>query len=543
MGTTGSAMAQGDNSSHAGPLVLSVVVFGYGNEDSVVRSLASVVDQGSGDRFEVLVVTCGGQRTAQFVGRHNPKVRLIEVGVGLMPGAMRNIGIEAASGEFVAFLEVGCIARAGWVEYVIESHRAGHEAVASAVVVANPRNKVARANAYIRFPEQLEGAVRGPLATPRPDGLSYTRGLLDRVGPFEETVWVGEDPFMARRLSAARVEPWFEPSARIELADPSGTGTFVREAAVIGRRQARTDIVLTTSGFLRSELEAHAPRLTVGLRATRRGLRQGVRTATLLARRAPSRREVLATLPWIMLGLAANTIGWIREQKAYARTGTFTEDVGVGPTRAPLRRVTTTNGTKTLVLTFDDGPSEYTSRLLQVLAEHHVPATFFVLGDKAKAMPDLMRAITEGGHDVASHGWSHTAFTELHADELSSEIRRTSDTIRALTGTDCKDVRPPYGRYDAKVVNWLARHDLVTWLWTAEAHDYEPSASVDRIVRNTLGSLSPGGIVLLHDGGGDRSRTVQALPRIIEGAQNRGYRFIALRDVRASLRPIADERT
>jgi peptidoglycan/xylan/chitin deacetylase (PgdA/CDA1 family) len=542
MRSAGSVMTEGD-ASHAEPRVLSVVVFGYGNEDSILRSVASVVNQGFGGRFEVLVVTSSGERTAQFVGRHNPNVRLIEVGPGLMPGGMRNIGIEAALGEFVAFLEVGCIAHADWIWHLIEAHRAGHEAVSSAVVVANPNTTAARVNAYIRYPNQLEGAPRGPLGTPISDGLSFSKELLDRVGPFDETVWVGEDPFIVRRLSAARVEPWFEASARIELASPSGMREFVRETAAMGRRQARTDVVLTASGLLRSELESYAPLLAVGLRATRRGLRYGVRTATHLARRAPNRGEVLATLPWILLGLAANAFGWLREQQAYARTGTFTEGAGGGPTRAPLRRVTTTSGTKSLVLTFDDGPSEYTPRLLQVLAEHHVPATFFVLGERAMAMPDLVRAITEGGHDVASHGWSHTAFTELDADALSSEIRRTSDTIRELTGIDCKDVRPPYGRYDGKAVDWLARQNIVTWLWTAEARDYEPSASVDRIVSNTLGSLSPGGIVLLHDGGGDRSRTVHALPRIIEGARYRGYRFVALRDVRASLRPIGNERT
>jgi peptidoglycan/xylan/chitin deacetylase (PgdA/CDA1 family) len=195
------------------------------------------------------------------------------------------------------------------------------------------------------------------------------------------------------------------------------------------------------------------------------------------------------------------------------------------------------------VLTFDDGPSEYTPELLKVLAEHQVPATFFVLGEMAMARPDLVRAITEGGHDVASHGWSHTAFTELDADALSSEIRRSCEAIRELTGTDCQDVRPPYGQYDGKAVNWLARQNLVTWLWTAEARDYEPAASVDQIVRKTLGSLSPGGIVLLHDGGGDRSKTVCALPRIIDGARDRGYRFAPLREVRASLRPIHGEGT
>jgi peptidoglycan/xylan/chitin deacetylase (PgdA/CDA1 family) len=535
-------MTEGDT-SHEGPVVLSVVVFGYENEANVVRSVASVVDQGFGGRFEIIVVTSAGKRTAQFVRHHNPTVRLIEVGLGLMPGAMRNIGIEAAFGKFVAFLEVGCIAHAGWMRHLIEAHRAGHEAVASAVVLAGPRSRAARAYAYIRYPDQLEGAPPGPLGTPSSDGLSFTSELLDRVGPFDESVWVGVDPFIVRRLSAARVEPWFEPSARIEFGSPSGMREFVREEAAMGRSQARTDVVLTASGLLRSQLESHAPQLAVDLRAARRGLAHGVRTATHLARRAPNRGEVLATLPWIILGLAANAFGWIREQQAYARTGAFTEGAADGPMRAPLRRVTTTSGTKTLVLTFDDGPSEYTPRLLKVLAEHRVPATFFVIGEKAMAMPDLVRAITKDGHDVASHGWSHTAFTELDADALSAEIRRSCETIRELTGTDCKDVRPPFGRYDAKAVSWLARQNLVTWLWTAEARDYEPAASVDRIVRNTLGSLSPGGIVLLHDGGGDRSRTVHALPRIIEGARERGYRFVALRDVRANLRPITGERT
>jgi peptidoglycan/xylan/chitin deacetylase (PgdA/CDA1 family) len=189
------------------------------------------------------------------------------------------------------------------------------------------------------------------------------------------------------------------------------------------------------------------------------------------------------------------------------------------------------------MLTFDDGPSEYTPGLLRVLSEHDVPATFFVLGERATAMPELVRAIAEAGHDLAIHGWSHTAFTELTTEGLSSEVGRTQAKIRELTGSECRDVRPPYGRYDGRAVSWLASQDLVTWLWTADARDYEPTTSVDRIVRNTLRSLTPGGIVLMHDGAGDRSKTVQALPRVIEGARDRGFRFVALRDVRVPTRP------
>jgi peptidoglycan/xylan/chitin deacetylase (PgdA/CDA1 family) len=247
-------------------------------------------------------------------------------------------------------------------------------------------------------------------------------------------------------------------------------------------------------------------------------------------------------IPWIVLGMAANAVGWAREEYAYNRTGRFTEPDGAGPTRAPLRRMTTTTGEKILTLTFDDGPSEYTPGVLRVLAEHDVPATFFVLGERATAMPHVVRAVAQAGHEVASHGWSHTAFTELDSESLSSEIRRTQDKIREATGCESRDVRPPYGRYDGQVVSWLADLDLVTWLWTAEARDYDPGASVDQIVRNTLLSLTPGGIILLHDGGGDRSKTVQALPRIIDGARDRGFRFVALRDVRVPSRPMGYQR-
>jgi chitin deacetylase len=246
-------------------------------------------------------------------------------------------------------------------------------------------------------------------------------------------------------------------------------------------------------------------------------------------------------MPWIAVGVVGDMLGWAREQGAYARTGSFSDLDGAGPTRAPLRRQTTTTGEKTLMLTFDDGPSEYTTELLRVLSEHDVPATFFVLGERATAMPELVRAVAEAGHDLAIHGWSHTAFTELNPEALSSEVGRTQATIRELTGFECRDVRPPFGRYDGRTVGWLSNRDLVTWLWTGDARDYEPATSADRIVRNALLSLTPGGIVLMHDGGGDRSKTVQALPRIIEGARDRGFRFVALRDVRASTRPTGQD--
>jgi peptidoglycan/xylan/chitin deacetylase (PgdA/CDA1 family)/glycosyltransferase involved in cell wall biosynthesis len=530
-------------SSVAVPPVLSVIVSACGDEDTILRSVASLLQQDFDEPFEVVVATSGGDPTAEKVRRNHPRVRVVESALRLMPGGVRNTGIEAARGEIVAFLEGDCVARPGYVRNLVEAHRAGHGAVATTVAVANPESTAARAHAYLCHCDRLQGALPGRAGSPHSYGLSLTRELLNRVGPFDEALWTTEDTLMARRLAAMGVDAWVEPSVCVEHAGPRRLRELVREQAALGRRQARNELVSTAPGSFRLKLESRAPRLAIGLRTARHGIGRSWFLARNLRRGAPDRRDVIATMPWIGLGVAADMLGWAQEQDAYARSGSFTQLDGAGPTRAPLRRQTTTTGEKTLVLTFDDGPSEYTPGLLRVLSEHDVTATFFVLGERVTAMPELVRAIADAGHDLAIHGWSHTAFTELDAAALSSEVGRTQAMIRALTGSECRDVRPPYGRYDGLAVSWLAGHDLVTWLWTADARDYEPASSVDRIVRNTLLSLTPGGIVLMHDGGGDRSKTVQALPRIIDGARARGFRFVALRDVRVTTRPIGQVRT
>jgi peptidoglycan/xylan/chitin deacetylase (PgdA/CDA1 family) len=250
-----------------------------------------------------------------------------------------------------------------------------------------------------------------------------------------------------------------------------------------------------------------------------------------LKRCATDRRALLVTVPWVVLGLIANTFGWAQEQRAYARGGAFSELDGAGPAKAPLRRRTATTGEKTLALTFDDGPSEFTTDVLRVLSNYDVRATFFVLGENAASKPEVVRSLVEAGHGLAMHGWGHTAFTELDPEVLAKDIRRTETLLRELAGVECRDIRPPYGVYDAGVVSRFEDRGLVTWLWTADAHDWADNATADRISGKVLISLTPGGVILLHDGGGNRSATVRALPRIIEGARARGFRFVTLDQV------------
>jgi peptidoglycan/xylan/chitin deacetylase (PgdA/CDA1 family) len=196
-----------------------------------------------------------------------------------------------------------------------------------------------------------------------------------------------------------------------------------------------------------------------------------------------------------------------------------------------LRRRTTTTGEKTLALTFDDGPSDLTTDVIRVLSSYDVRATFFVLGENAASRPEVVRSLVEAGHGLAIHGWSHTSFTELDPEVLVKDISRTEALLRELSGVECRGVRPPYGEYDGGVVSRVEDRGLVTWLWTADARDWADDATADRISKRVLLSLTPGGVILLHDGTANRTATVRALPRIIEGARARGFRFVTLDEV------------
>jgi peptidoglycan/xylan/chitin deacetylase (PgdA/CDA1 family)/GT2 family glycosyltransferase len=518
--------------------VVSVIVLADNHADTVLRAVTSVVDQDLEELFEVIVVVSGSSPTAARVRQRFPSILMVESPVPLTQGGARNRGTSHAKGQVIAFLEGDGVARQGWLRNLLGSHQAGHHVVAGAVAVTKPSHAAARASLVLRFHGRSENGPAGPAGLARSFGLSFTREVLRRVGPFDEAWRTQTEYFMAKRLDYLGIIVWFEPSVCIEHVGPSRLDGLFEEQSSLGRRQARSDLLTVAPGSVRTALESRAAALALALRAARRLLGQARPLAGNLSRCAPARRDALMTAPCVVLGLLANASGWLREQHAYEKTGAFTESDGAGPTPGSLRRRTTTTGEKTLVLTFDDGPSEYTPDVLRALSRYGVPATFFVLGEQAATMPDVISAISDSGCSLAVHGWSHTPFTELDAQQLARDLGRTRELLRRITGSDCHDIRPPMGFYDGDVISRLAELDLVTWLWTAEARDWAPEVSADQIAERILLSLTPGGVILLHDGGGDRSRTVRALPRIIEGAFERGYRFVALDDVRGTPGPV-----
>jgi peptidoglycan/xylan/chitin deacetylase (PgdA/CDA1 family) len=198
-----------------------------------------------------------------------------------------------------------------------------------------------------------------------------------------------------------------------------------------------------------------------------------------------------------------------------------------------LRTAPHQEGQRTVALTFDDGPGEWTDDILAVLAREGVPATFFVVGEEAVAAADQLREAYAAGHAVENHTWSHPyAGRDGSWDrkEIGKQMRRTNTAISDITGQPPCFFRPPQG-----VVPGAERAaraaGLTIALWSVDTRDWAirgRGAAASIRTRAQAGLTEPNPVVLLHDGGGDRSATVAALPGIIDDYRRHGYTFVTL---------------
>jgi len=185
-------------------------------------------------------------------------------------------------------------------------------------------------------------------------------------------------------------------------------------------------------------------------------------------------------------------------------------------------------GDKVVALTFDDGPDPiFTPQVLDLLAQHRAPATFFMIGWEAAASPDLVKRIAGGGNGVASHTWSHADLTRQSDAGLRLQVDKTAALLSSLTGSNVTCIRPPQGHVNPGLVRRLSDRGMTTVLWSSDTRDWTRPGT-ETIVRRALAGVSPGTIILLHDGGGDRRQTLEALPRIIDGIRSQGYRLVPI---------------
>lgn len=189
---------------------------------------------------------------------------------------------------------------------------------------------------------------------------------------------------------------------------------------------------------------------------------------------------------------------------------------------------------RTVALTFDDGPGPATPAVLDILHRNGVPATFFVIGQRAAAEPDMVRRIAADGHALGNHSWSHpipSAKAGWKRSTLKREIDRTDQAISAATGLKPCLFRPPGGIVKgARKVTSAAGLEMI--LWSTDPRDWAASPSKKSVLsirkRVAAGLNEEHPVILLHDGGGDRSATVAALQGIIDDYRARGYHFVTL---------------
>jgi peptidoglycan-N-acetylglucosamine deacetylase len=176
-----------------------------------------------------------------------------------------------------------------------------------------------------------------------------------------------------------------------------------------------------------------------------------------------------------------------------------------------------------VALTFDDGPWPHTTaQILTLLVQRQAPATFFVVGRQVQRYPDLVRREVAAGMAVGSHSWSHPQpFDRLPVARIRDEITHGRRTLEPL-GVRPVGFRPPGGAASGTVLAAAQGLGERTALWSVDPADWHPGVTADQLVQRVLAAVRPGAIVLLHDGGGDRSATVAALPAIIDGLRRLG---------------------
>ncbi len=196
--------------------------------------------------------------------------------------------------------------------------------------------------------------------------------------------------------------------------------------------------------------------------------------------------------------------------------------------RPMVLRRTKQHPTKVVALTFDDGPAPgYTDRVLKILSNRHVVATFFVLGQKAQRYPALARREAQAGHIVGSHSFNHLNLVKLSQEALERDFDVTTRSIQTATKRRPHWFRPPYGSTNMAVLKTAAAQHYRTVMWDVDPGDWRrPGWKI--IYGRVMAAARPGAVILLHDGGGDRSQTVMALPRIIDGLRRKGYSFVTV---------------
>jgi peptidoglycan/xylan/chitin deacetylase (PgdA/CDA1 family) len=181
---------------------------------------------------------------------------------------------------------------------------------------------------------------------------------------------------------------------------------------------------------------------------------------------------------------------------------------------------------RVVALTFDDGPGPYTARIVAALRRLKAPATFFEVGEQIKPYRVLVANMVKWGFVIGDHTWTHPDLELLSNARVKDQVNWTKEMITKVSGEQVQFIRPPYGAQNARIRTDVGRLGLLSVLWNIDTRDWSlPGTS--SIIASAL-AVRPGGIVLMHDGGGPRGETLAALPAIVRGLRARGFRLVTI---------------
>jgi len=179
---------------------------------------------------------------------------------------------------------------------------------------------------------------------------------------------------------------------------------------------------------------------------------------------------------------------------------------------------------KYIAFTFDDGPSRYTNELLDGLKERDVKVTFFLLGCLCEKYPETVKRIVKEGHQIGNHGYDHQILSRLKQDEIESQIKKTNQIIKKITGVEPEIIRPAYGIYNHRMAKYIKMPII---LWSIDTMDWRLRNS-KRIYRNNVNKIKDGDIILFHD---KFKSSIKSALMLIDELMDEGYEFLTISDL------------
>lgn len=311
----------------------------------------------------------------------------------------------------------------------------------------------------------------------------------------------------------------------------SRRSTIAAAAERFGWRRQAGNLVSVTGEVLRTGGGRAATLLRNGKPvAEETRLRDGDSLAWLAAADVvePVRERAQLVPSAAVAGLAEAAVPGVRRTRLGLVSGTMLVETSYAVATAAAPAVQ--KKPRVVALTFDDGPwPAQTSQILAILRKHNAHATFFVLGNLARAHPAIVRQIVAEGNEVGAHSWNHENLARLSGAAVSANLARTQAQLQPLVGKPVRLMRPPYGALSSAASRAIKQDGYRIVLWSLDTNDWRrPGANAiySRIMR--AGSKS---IVLCHDGGGSRRGTIEAVARAVPALQERGYQLVTVSQV------------